>query len=56
MVAIIPPKLAVSELMRILMLENGDSRFPASKKLSDEAVLGESYLEPRLLCNDGRDR
>ena len=36
--------------------ENGDSRFPASEKPSNKTVLGKSFLEPRLLCHDGRDR
>ena len=35
--------------------ENGDSRFPTTKKPTDKTVLGKSLLEPRLLCNDCRD-
>ena len=34
--------------------ENGDSRFPTTEKPSDKTILGESFLEPRLLCHDGR--
>ena len=34
--------------------ENGDSRFTTSEELANQAVLGKSFLEPRLLCNDGR--
>ena len=36
--------------------ENGDRRFPTAKKTANKAVLGKSLLEPRLLCNDSRDR
>ena len=35
--------------------QNGDSRFTAAEKLTEKAVLGQSLLEPRLLCHDGRD-
>jgi hypothetical protein len=31
--------------------ENGDSHFPTKEKPVDEAALGKSLLEPRLLCH-----
>ena len=36
--------------------KNGDSRFSTAQQTANKAVLGESLLEPRLLCDDGRDR
>jgi REP element-mobilizing transposase RayT len=45
LVAIIPPKLAISEVMGILK----------GKKPANKAVLGQPLLEPRVLRHDGRD-
>ena len=54
MVAIIPPKLAVSELMGNLKGKTAKP-FSIAKKFTDKTILGKSFLEPLLLCIDNRD-
>ena len=36
--------------------KNGYRRFSTTQETANKAVLGESLLESRLLCYDGRDR
>ena len=55
MVAIIPPKLAVSELMGILKGKTAIAVLQQQKSLRKKPYWGKPLLEPRLLCHDGRD-
>jgi hypothetical protein len=52
---IIPPKAGNFRSNGYFKGKNGDSHFSTNEKTADEAVLGKSLLEPRLLCDDGRD-
>ena len=52
----IPPKLSISEVVGTLKgKKNSNKGFQELSGVEEQAVLGQSFLEPRVLCHHCRD-